>query len=53
MCFCIYKKFVSTQASILLSEPYFYTSILPWHNIFYWYARTDLSALLIDNPKVN
>ncbi len=42
-----------SQATILLSEPYFYTSILPWHNIFYWYARTDLASLLVENPKVS
>ena len=36
-----------------MSEPHFYTSVLPWHNIFYWYARTDLASLLIDNPKVS
>lgn len=34
------------QVSVLLGEPYFSTSLLPWHSLFFWYCRTNLSHLL-------
>ncbi|KAG7281546.1 hypothetical protein CRUP_007580, partial [Coryphaenoides rupestris] len=34
------------QISVLLGEPYFSTSLLPWHGLFFWYCRTALAKLL-------
>ncbi|CAL8262622.1 unnamed protein product [Merluccius merluccius] len=34
------------QISVLLGEPYFSTSLLPWHSLFFWYSRTALAKLL-------
>uniref|UniRef100_A0A7N8YF69 Protein arginine N-methyltransferase n=1 Tax=Mastacembelus armatus TaxID=205130 RepID=A0A7N8YF69_9TELE len=34
------------QISVLLGEPYFSTSLLPWHSLFFWYCRTALAGLL-------
>ncbi|KAJ3596639.1 hypothetical protein NHX12_003043 [Muraenolepis orangiensis] len=34
------------QISVLLGEPYFSTSLLPWHSLFFWYCRTVLAKLL-------
>ncbi|XP_061783923.1 protein arginine N-methyltransferase 7 isoform X1 [Nerophis lumbriciformis] len=34
------------QISVLMGEPYFSTSILPWHALFFWYCRTTLAAFL-------
>uniref|UniRef100_A0A3P9IUH0 Protein arginine N-methyltransferase n=1 Tax=Oryzias latipes TaxID=8090 RepID=A0A3P9IUH0_ORYLA len=34
------------QVSVLMGEPYFSTSLLPWHSLFFWYCRTALSGLL-------
>lgn len=34
------------QISVLMAEPYFSTSLLPWHSLFFWYCRTALSGLL-------
>uniref|UniRef100_A0A3P9N3X2 Protein arginine N-methyltransferase n=1 Tax=Poecilia reticulata TaxID=8081 RepID=A0A3P9N3X2_POERE len=34
------------QISILMGEPYFSTSLLPWHSLFFWYCRTALAGLL-------
>lgn len=34
------------QISVLMGEPYFSTSLLPWHSLFFWYCRTALTASL-------
>ncbi|XP_062317221.1 protein arginine N-methyltransferase 7 [Osmerus eperlanus] len=34
------------QISVLMGEPYFSTSLLPWHSLFFWYCRTSLAGLL-------
>ncbi|XP_066504878.1 protein arginine N-methyltransferase 7 [Hoplias malabaricus] len=34
------------QISVLMGEPYFSTSLLPWHSLFFWYCRTALAGLL-------
>ncbi|XP_047451239.1 protein arginine N-methyltransferase 7 [Mugil cephalus] len=34
------------QVSVLMGEPYFSTSLLPWHSLFFWYCRTALAGLL-------
>lgn len=31
---------------MLVGEPYFSTSLLPWHSLFFWYCRTALAGLL-------
>ncbi|XP_029378432.1 protein arginine N-methyltransferase 7 [Echeneis naucrates] len=34
------------QISVLMGEPYFSTSLLPWHSLYFWYCRTALAGLL-------
>uniref|UniRef100_A0A8B9KLE4 Protein arginine N-methyltransferase n=1 Tax=Astyanax mexicanus TaxID=7994 RepID=A0A8B9KLE4_ASTMX len=34
------------RISVLIGEPYFSTSLLPWHSLFFWYCRTALARLL-------
>ncbi|KAF6724501.1 Protein arginine N-methyltransferase 7 [Oryzias melastigma] len=34
------------QVSLLMGEPFFSTSLLPWHSLFFWYCRSALSGLL-------
>ncbi|XP_061645337.1 protein arginine N-methyltransferase 7 [Phyllopteryx taeniolatus] len=34
------------QISLLIGEPYFCTSLLPWHSLFFWYCRSALAGLL-------
>uniref|UniRef100_A0A9L0T2H3 Protein arginine N-methyltransferase n=1 Tax=Equus caballus TaxID=9796 RepID=A0A9L0T2H3_HORSE len=34
------------QVSLLLGEPFFTTSLLPWHNLFFWYVRTAVDQHL-------
>ncbi|KAM8892563.1 protein arginine N-methyltransferase 7 [Spinachia spinachia] len=34
------------QLSVLMGEPYFSSSLLPWHSLFFWYCRTSLVGLL-------
>uniref|UniRef100_A0A672JQ35 Protein arginine N-methyltransferase n=1 Tax=Salarias fasciatus TaxID=181472 RepID=A0A672JQ35_SALFA len=40
------KELGGEQISVLMAEPYFSTSLLPWHSLFFWYCRTALSGLL-------
>ncbi|XP_056137721.1 protein arginine N-methyltransferase 7 [Lampris incognitus] len=34
------------QISVLMGEPFFSSSLLPWHSLFFWYCRTALVNLL-------
>ncbi|KAI3371727.1 hypothetical protein L3Q82_024284, partial [Scortum barcoo] len=40
------------QLSVLMGEPYFSTSLLPWHSLFFWYCRTTLAGLLRPNATI-
>lgn len=40
------------QISVLMGEPYFSTSLLPWHSLFFWYCRTALAAYLRPNATI-
>ncbi|KAM5138864.1 protein arginine N-methyltransferase 7 [Mantella aurantiaca] len=37
------------KVSVLIGEPYFTTSLLPWHNLHFWYSRTALSDKLAED----
>ncbi|XP_016041323.1 protein arginine N-methyltransferase 7 isoform X2 [Erinaceus europaeus] len=36
----------SKKVSLLLGEPFFTTSLLPWHNLYFWYVRTAVDKHL-------
>ncbi|KGL82134.1 Protein arginine N-methyltransferase 7, partial [Tinamus guttatus] len=38
--------------NILLGEPFFTTSLLPWHNLYFWYARTAVTMHLANDVTV-
>ncbi|NWZ02451.1 ANM7 methyltransferase, partial [Loxia curvirostra] len=40
------------KISVLVGEPFFTTSLLPWHNLYFWYARTAVSTHLANNVTV-
>nr|XP_003223006.1 PREDICTED: protein arginine N-methyltransferase 7 [Anolis carolinensis]XP_016850259.1 PREDICTED: protein arginine N-methyltransferase 7 [Anolis carolinensis] len=40
------------KVSVLIGEPFFSTSLLPWHNLYFWYARTALSPHFTSDIKV-
>lgn len=40
------------QISVLMGEPYFSTSLLPWHSLFFWYCRTALAGFLQPNATI-
>ncbi|KAM7396311.1 hypothetical protein PAMP_019360 [Pampus punctatissimus] len=40
------------QISVLMGEPYFNTSLLPWHSLFFWYCRTTLAGFLRPNATI-
>ncbi|XP_009862795.1 PREDICTED: protein arginine N-methyltransferase 7 isoform X2 [Apaloderma vittatum] len=40
------------KISVLLGEPFFTTSLLPWHNLYFWYARTAVTSHLASNATI-
>lgn len=40
------------QVSLLLGEPFFTTSLLPWHNLYFWYVRTSVDQHLAPGAVV-
>ncbi|KAJ7312024.1 hypothetical protein JRQ81_006354 [Phrynocephalus forsythii] len=40
------------KVSLLIGEPFFSTSLLPWHNLYFWYARTALAGHLTSDVTV-
>ena len=40
------------KVNLLLGEPFFNTSSLPWHNIHFLYARTELRHLLSEKCTI-
>lgn len=40
------------QVDFLISEMNFTSATLPWHGLYFWYARTQLSQLLAPGAKV-
>ncbi|XP_017679943.1 PREDICTED: protein arginine N-methyltransferase 7 [Lepidothrix coronata] len=46
------SHFEDKKISVLVGEPFFSTSLLPWHNLYFWYARTAVSRHLSSNVSV-
>ncbi|KAM4017805.1 protein arginine N-methyltransferase 7 isoform 2-T5 [Anomaloglossus baeobatrachus] len=40
------------KVTALIGEPFFTTSLLPWHNLRFWYSRTSLSENLASDCLV-
>ncbi|XP_067574673.1 protein arginine N-methyltransferase 7 isoform X1 [Pseudorca crassidens] len=40
------------KVSLLLGEPFFTTSLLPWHNLYFWYVRTAVDRHLAPGAVV-
>ncbi|XP_023412367.2 protein arginine N-methyltransferase 7 isoform X3 [Loxodonta africana] len=40
------------KVSLLLGEPFFTTSLLPWHNLYFWYVRTAVDQHLVPGAVV-
>ncbi|XP_009571084.1 PREDICTED: protein arginine N-methyltransferase 7 isoform X2 [Fulmarus glacialis] len=40
------------KISVLVGEPFFTTSLLPWHNLYFWYARTAVTSHLTSSVTV-
>lgn len=54
--YLFYSAFLSptffAKISVLVGEPFFTTSLLPWHNLYFWYARTAVTSHLTSNVTV-
>ncbi|KAJ8398678.1 hypothetical protein AAFF_G00422060 [Aldrovandia affinis] len=46
------KDLGEEKVSVLIGEPYFSTSLLPWHSLFFWYCRTALAQLLRPDASI-
>uniref|UniRef100_A0A673C806 Protein arginine N-methyltransferase n=1 Tax=Sphaeramia orbicularis TaxID=375764 RepID=A0A673C806_9TELE len=40
------------QVSVLMGEPYFSTSLLPWHSLFFWFCRSAVAGLLKPDASI-
>ncbi|XP_054856113.1 protein arginine N-methyltransferase 7 [Eublepharis macularius] len=40
------------KVSLLIGEPFFSTSLLPWHNLYFWYARSAMASHLTSNATI-
>ncbi|XP_074864832.1 protein arginine N-methyltransferase 7 isoform X4 [Carettochelys insculpta] len=40
------------KVSVLIGEPFFTTSLLPWHNLYFLYARTAVAMHLTDSVTI-
>lgn len=43
---CLTEDDLDERANLLLSEPFFSTSLLPWHNLQFWFLRPGIEHLL-------
>ncbi|NXU83275.1 ANM7 methyltransferase, partial [Xiphorhynchus elegans] len=46
------SHFEDKKISVLVGEPFFNTSLLPWHNLYFWYARTAVTSHLTSSVTV-
>ena len=35
-----------SQITLVFGEPHFVTTLLPWHNIYFWYLKNEVSQCL-------
>jgi len=40
------------QVSLILAEPHFSASILPWHNLQFWYLKNQLPRAVLNNVRL-
>ncbi|XP_048372013.1 protein arginine N-methyltransferase 7 isoform X1 [Sphaerodactylus townsendi] len=40
------------KVSLLVGEPFFSTSLLPWHNLYFWYARSAVASHLTSDVTI-
>ncbi|XP_049811197.1 protein arginine N-methyltransferase 7-like isoform X1 [Schistocerca nitens] len=43
---------LAKQVTIVFGEPAFFSSILPWHNIYFWYLKNELNQLIADTANI-
>lgn len=49
---CLSEKEPTKKASVLLGEPHFSTSLLPWHNVKFWFRKHSLQHLMCDQSEL-
>ncbi|XP_013405662.1 protein arginine N-methyltransferase 7 [Lingula anatina] len=40
------------KITLFMAEPYFYSSLLHWHNLYFWYSWSHLSDLMVDSVTI-
>ncbi len=40
------KDFQDTPLDVVVAEPFYSSSLLPWHNLHYWYSLCKLRQLM-------
>ena len=44
---------MNSSIDALIAEPFFISSTMPWHNLFFWYIRTTLDTVLSPNYLIS
>ena len=44
---------MNSSIDVLIAEPFFISSTMPWHNLFFWYIRTTLDTVLSPNCLIS
>ena len=48
----VQSKLNGRKVSLLCGEPHFTSSLLPWHDLYFWYLRSELQSCLHEKAKV-
>ena len=45
------EHFKGQSVDAIIGEPYFSSSLLPWHNLHFWYAISSLRKIVAPEPE--
>lgn len=49
---CLSEQDLMKKASVLIGEPHFSSSTLPWHNLKFWYEKSSLQRLMWPSDSI-
>ena len=50
--FSVAEPVDSFQVDAIVGEPFFAASLLPWHNLYFWYAAASAARLASPGVKI-
>lgn len=46
------KEDLEGKVTVVLGEPHFFTTLLPWHNAYFWYMKQELASCLSSSVNI-